>query len=249
MPPKSFLIVLLCVQVVMCYNFQDGGLLMMQQHQNRHNHRHHRILDNSHHPSFRHEHHRHHLFTDGPFPPPSLPLIGSTSSPHPQMHHLRHHNKQKQTWEKRVFPALRTLQTISTSTIDPLTMTTTAASVPPLSTASPLTTASPSSSLSTVRNKLAIQSNYSRRFFDPDEFNSKSSSSSSLRRAKDLNKTTYKFDPYALPLSDKPHFEFPVKKDVVKSELSLAPSSKPSSMMKKDPTTIGGAAGAPSIYR
>lgn len=76
---------------------------------------------------------------------------------------------------------------------------------------------------------MPIQSNYSRRFFDPDEFNSKSSPS--LRRVKDPNKTTYtyKFDPYALPLSDKPHFEFPEK--MVKS--ALPSSSKSSSMMKK----------------
>lgn len=73
---------------------------------------------------------------------------------------------------------------------------------------------------------MPIQSNYSRRFFDPDEFNSKSSQS--LRRVKEPNKTTYtyKFDPYALPLSDKPHFEFPEK--MVKS--AAMPSS---SMMKK----------------
>lgn len=79
---------------------------------------------------------------------------------------------------------------------------------------------------------MPIQSNYSRRFFDPDEFNSKSSPS--LRRVKDLNKTTYtyKFDPYALPLSDKPHFEFP-EKMMVKSSSSLLSSSKSSSMMKK----------------
>lgn len=218
MPPKSFLIVLLCVQVVLCYNFQDGLMMQQQQHQQHHNHRHHRILDNNHHqhPSFRHEHHRHHVLMDGLFPPPSLPLLGSTSSPLSasstpprQMHHLRHHNKQKQTWEKRVFPALRTLQTISisTSTIDPLTMTTTAQTTTPPSPSTTITTASPI--------KMPIPSNHSRRFFDPDEFNSKSSTS--LRRVKDLNKTTYKFDPYALPLSDKPHFEFPVKKDVVKS--------------------------------
>lgn len=82
---------------------------------------------------------------------------------------------------------------------------------------------------------MPIQSNYSRRFFDPDEFNSKSSPS--LRKVKDLNKTTYtyKFDPYALPLSDKPHFEFP-EKMMVKSSSSLSSllsSSKSSSMMKK----------------
>lgn len=246
MPPKSFLIVLLCVQVVLCYNFQDGGLMMMQQHQNRHNHRHHRILDNSH-PSFRHEHHRHHVFTDGSFPPPSLPLSASTLQPLPpstpissvshQMHHLRHHNKQKQTWEKRVFPALRTLQTISvsTSTIDPLTMTTTARTTttasPSSSTQQPSTLISTASPLMLRNAKMPIQSNYSRRFFDPDEFNSKSSHS--LRRVKDLNKTTYKFDPYALPLSDKPHFEFPVKKDVVKTSSSSASSSSSNSMMKK----------------
>lgn len=231
MPPKSFLIFLLCVLNVWCFSFQDGGLMMQQQHQ-LHHHRHHRILDNSHsnhnghnahHPSFRHEHHRHHVLMDSQFPPPSLPLIDSTMAPppnHQQIHHLRHHNKQKQTWEKRVFPALRTLQTLtSTSTIDPLTMTsstlpattTTEKSIKTTTTMAKIDVATLKPSPSSPVKITAIQSNYSRRFFDPDEFNSKSVP----RRIKDatkLSQTSYKFDPYALPLSDKPHFEFPVNK-------------------------------------